>query len=198
MRFSSRQVRMVQLMASPNGKLMVRVQRSGDYGCSILVGGLRITLSHACYGDVWHSQYLYTIYLGNVMKPMAKFFNTLSSLIWPVRSVDPTAIRYFEQAAPFYKGHWTGSRSNRWELESLAVHPDCQGHGYGKLLATWGLDQAREEKVSAGVVSAKGKENFYLKCGFDNPGIIGSICEGEGNPLNGRIEGGTILFKDVV
>lgn len=129
---------------------------------------------------------------------MAILFNALSSLIWPIRSVNPTAIRSFEQAAPYYEHHWSGSRSNGWELESLAVYPDCQGHGYGKILAIWGLDQAREEQVPASVVSAKGKENFYLKCGFENPGIVGNICEGEGNPLDGKIEGGTIMFRDAV
>jgi GNAT superfamily N-acetyltransferase len=138
----------------------------------------------------------YTRFLGNVLKPMANCYNKLSSFIWPNRAADPTTIHSYELATPYFIHYWTGLRSNGWQLETLGVHPKYQGNGHGKLLATWGLEKAREEQVPASVVSAEGKEGFYLKCGFNDPGIIGNICEGEGNPLKG-VTGGAILFKDV-
>jgi GNAT superfamily N-acetyltransferase len=134
-------------------------------------------------------------YLGNIMKPLANLYNKLSNVIWPNRAADPTKIHSYEDAAPFFKHHWTGLHANGWQLETLAVHPKFQGKGYGKSLVTWGLDIARQGQVPASVVSAEGKEEFYLRCGFDIPGIIGNICEGEGNPLNG-VTGGAVLFKD--
>jgi GNAT superfamily N-acetyltransferase len=96
---------------------------------------------------------------------------------------------------PYFMHLWTGARAHGWQLETLAVHPNHQGHGYGRELASWGLARAKEEGVPTSVVSSYGNEDFYIKTGFDVPGVIGNACDGEGNPLNG-VKGGAILFKD--
>jgi len=75
------------------------------------------------------------------------------------------------------------------------VDPKHQGKGYGKELASWGLQKAKEEHVPASVVSSDGNDKFYVRCGFDSPGVVGSACDGEENPLTG-VKGGLILFKD--
>lgn len=147
---------------------------------------LHIRLLH-----VHHSNTLPTC-VGNLLAPLSKLSNRLTSIIYPNRALDPTKTNLLSSAIPFYVHHWTGERQENWYLSLCATHPDHQGKGFGRELVNWGLKQAEEENVHASVMSSDGKENFYLKCGFHE--IVGNATEGEGNPLAG-VGGGAILFK---
>ncbi len=94
----------------------------------------------------------------------------------------------------YTKHLWFGRRETGWHLNYLAVDPAYQNHGYGRVLATWGVERAKQEKVAASVTSGLGKDTFYRRCGFDIHG--GHVSDGEGNPLKGMTEGGSVLFRD--
>lgn len=128
------------------------------------------------------------------MRLVARCQNFVSSWLWPNRAADPAKLDILERAAPWFAHHWQGPRADGYYLDMLGVAPGQQGHGYGKELVQWGLQQARNERVPASVMSSDGSDPFYLKCGFEN--IVGNATEGEGNPLNG-VKGGSILFMDV-
>lgn len=114
------------------------------------------------------------------------------SRIWSNRACDPENEDIIERAYPFFDDIWTGNRAESWYLEALAVHPNWQGRGVGRNLVLWGLHQAEHEGICASVVSAKGKDEFYRKCGFDLQD--GSAGNGEGNPLAG-VAGGNMWWK---
>jgi predicted N-acetyltransferase YhbS len=97
-----------------------------------------------------------------------------------------------ERAYPYFDQIWSGERAESWYLEGLAVLPDFQGRGVGKKLVQWGLEKAQAEGICASVVSALGKDGFYIKCGFDEQ--HGSARQGEGNPL-ADVEGSNIFWK---
>ena len=97
------------------------------------------------------------------------------------RALDPTKATILEDSYPWCAHHWTGVRKENWYLCLLGVDPSHQGHGYGRELVAWGIQQADAENVHASVTSSEGNENFYLRCGFDE--IVGNACLGEGNPL---------------
>lgn len=101
--------------------------------------------------------------------------------MWPNRAADPKQEDVIERAYPCFDTIWSGKRAESWYLEALAVRPDFQGRDVGKKLVKWGLDKAQAEGVVASVVSAYGKDGFYIKCGFDEQ--YGSAKQGEGNPL---------------
>lgn len=104
--------------------------------------------------------------------------------VWPNRAADPNDEDVLERAISVVSGQaWTGDRADCWYLAVLAVHPDFQNQGIGRMLVEWGLDRAREEGVHASVISATGKEPFYQKCGFHEED--GHVGDGENNPLNG-------------
>ena len=90
---------------------------------------------------------------------------------------------------------WSGPRSSGWYLNFLAVHPDFQKRGHGSRLAEWGVERARKENVTASVISGVGRDPFYRRCGFEIE--VGKATEGDGNPLKGRVDGGTVLFRDL-
>ena len=89
---------------------------------------------------------------------------------------------------------WSGTRATGWYLNYLAVDPAYQHQGYGRVLAVWGVERAKLEKVAASVVSGTGKDRFYRRCGFETQ--VGRVSDGEGNPLKGMTEGGAVLFCD--
>ncbi|KAF3480395.1 uncharacterized protein GIQ15_05742 [Arthroderma uncinatum] len=86
-------------------------------------------------------------------------------------------------------------RQTNWALSVLAVRPGYQKHGHGRELVAWGLDKAREDCIPASVLSAKGKDTFYRRCGFTE--LVGWATDGEDNPLKGLIEGGAVMFTRV-
>lgn len=112
--------------------------------------------------------------------------------MWPNRACDPAHEDVLERAHPYLVDAWSGARAESWYLEYLAVHPSAQGRGVGRALVRWGLRRAEEDGVCASVISAKGKDPFYQKCGFDVQD--GRAGEGEGNPLAG-VEGGNMWWK---
>ncbi|KAH8202352.1 hypothetical protein TruAng_003524 [Truncatella angustata] len=128
----------------------------------------------------------------NLVKPLSSIAMRLHSLIWVNHACDPKNEDIIERAYPYFDGVWTGDRAESWYLEALAVHPDYQGKGVGRDLVLWGLNQADLEGICASVVSAKDKDEFYQRCGFEVQD--GSAGGGEGNPL-ADVAGGNIWWK---
>ena len=74
---------------------------------------------------------------------------------------------------------WVDSRvpdEALWQLDSIAVAPECQGRGYGAALIAAGLDLARAEGVSAFLstgtphnVSIYGRSGFRVVEDLDAP-----------------------------
>lgn len=120
----------------------------------------------------------------------AKTHNWISEILSPDRAADPIALTAMPRAVPFFTDTLP---TPRYSLETLAVHPSHQGHGYGRLLVEWGLDRAAKEKMPVTVITADSTEEFYLECGFERE--VGNVTEGEGNPLAG-VKGGVILVRD--
>ena len=89
-------------------------------------------------------------------------------------------------------GHISGTRATGWYLNYLGVDPAHQNHGYGRALAKWGVEKARQEDISASVISGTRKDRFYRRCGFEE--LVGRVTDGEGNPLKGLTEAGNVLF----
>jgi hypothetical protein len=86
---------------------------------------------------------------------------------------------------PFIRHFWLGPRAKCWDLHSLAVSPEYRNRGYGRTLVGWGLNVAMEEDISSSVLSAKGKEQFYRRCGYGE--VVGWATDGEKNPLAGIV-----------
>ncbi|ODH12809.1 hypothetical protein ACO22_07892 [Paracoccidioides brasiliensis] len=53
-----------------------------------------------------------------------------------------------------------------WYLATLAVHPDYQRRGIGKMLTSWGIEQARAENVPVGLEPSDKGLGLYEKLGF--------------------------------
>ena len=58
----------------------------------------------------------------------------------------------------------------------------------------WGVEKARQEGISASVISGTEKDRFYRRCGFEE--LVGRVTDGEGNPLKGVTEAGAVFFCD--
>ncbi|KAM0186756.1 hypothetical protein ACHAPQ_009377 [Fusarium lateritium] len=128
----------------------------------------------------------------NLLKPLSSIAMKAHNWAWPNRATEPEVEDVIERAYPHFDHIWSGKRAESWYLEGLAVRPDFQGRGVGRKLVQWGLEQARSEGVCASVVSALGKDQFYIKCGFDEQ--YGSARKGDGNPL-ANVEGSNIFWK---
>ena len=123
---------------------------------------------------------------------MTRLTNGLNTYLYPNRALDPTKANLLAKAMPYCAHHWAGDRAENWYLSLLAVEPGSQGKGFGYDLVEWGIQQADKENIHASVMSSRGNEAFYMKCGFEE--IVGKATEGEGNPLSG-VPGGAILFR---
>ncbi|ORY59963.1 acyl-CoA N-acyltransferase [Pseudomassariella vexata] len=128
----------------------------------------------------------------NLLKPLSCTAMGLHTLIWPNRASDPIDEDIVERAYPCFGDVWSGERAESWYLEYLALHPDFQGKGLGRMLVKWGLDRAEEEGICASVASTRGKDRFYQKVGFEEQ--YGNAGEGEGNPL-AKVETGNMFWK---
>lgn len=137
-------------------------------------------------------QLTYICVPGTLVRPLASFAMKIGSFIWPNRAADPEKEDILERAYPFLEGCWSGERAESWYLELLAVHPDFQGKGIGRMLVHNGFEQSDSEGVWTSVISTKGKESFYQKCGFDIED--GHVGMGEGNPLAGA-DGGRMFWR---
>ena len=100
--------------------------------------------------------------------------------------------RAISDSFSYNKHIWSGKRETGWYLNFLGVDPAYQNQGYGRLLATWGLEEAKKENITASLISGAGKDRFYGRCGFET--LVGNIADGDGNPLKGKSPGGSILF----
>lgn len=120
---------------------------------------------------------------------------SVASRLWPNRAAHPEKENILERAYPFFEDCWSGDRAESWYLETLVIHPDYQGQGVGSRLVQAGLHEVvdREAGVCASVISTKGKEAFYQKCGF----VIedGHVGKGEGNPMAG-VDGGRMFWRN--
>lgn len=122
-------------------------------------------------------------------------YNAAEALLYPNRAADPPMLDVLERADPFVKHHWSGTRAESWYLNLLGVSPAHGGKGLGRDLVAWGFGRAREEGVGCSVIAAKGKEEFYRRCGFDVLAGRATDFGGERNPLQG-VEGGAVQFWD--
>ncbi|KAK4504752.1 hypothetical protein PRZ48_002714 [Zasmidium cellare] len=135
-----------------------------------------------------------SLYTATMVKAMQRY-NSLESLIYPNRALDPSKVSILGEMWPFMAHHWTGTRAEVWDLSTLGVDPAYSKQGIGRELVKWGFEQAKREGVGCSVISSEGNERFYERCGFDV--VVGTAGEfgGEANP--GReIAGGTIHFWD--
>ena len=125
--------------------------------------------------------------------PVADMLIGVLSKIYPNRAADPEKESCVEQSYPFSARYFDDpKRMPCWSLEHLAVNPEHQGEGIGKLLVEWGFRRADEEGCMASVVSANTAERFYEKLGFEWEGQRAS--DGEGNPLK-DVPGGRLYWR---
>lgn len=77
-----------------------------------------------------------------------------------------------------------------WHLRELAVHPDHQRKGVGKMLVDWGIEKAGEEGVPLGLESSPVGRGLYEQRGFRFYGVIGGEVreEDEGAGVDGAKE----------
>ena len=75
----------------------------------------------------------------------------------------------------------------RADLQTVAVHPDHQRRGIGKLLMDWGMDVAERMNVPVYLEATYEGAPLYKKCGFETLP--------EGIPLKAELTG---LKEDVV
>jgi GNAT superfamily N-acetyltransferase len=136
--------------------------------------------------------------LGNITPLLHHYYHRLiSSTLYPNRAADPAELDLEDRLAPFVAGFWSSAhRSDCWHLNHLSVAPEHQRQGYGRALVKWGLERAAADSVAASVICAAGKDRFYRRCGFEVE--VGRATDGVGNPLRGRVDGGVVLFKDVL
>lgn len=148
---------------------------------------------------------LYTdcLRIGRLIQKFVVFLSKISSIIWPNRAASKNPVlspnNFNNLVAHFVSPFYTSppQRSTTWDLSTLAVHPEYRELGHGRELVAWGIERAKRDNVLASVVSAKGRERFYARCGFTK--IVGWATDGEGNPLkkNG-VEGGAVMFTPSV
>jgi GNAT superfamily N-acetyltransferase len=128
---------------------------------------------------------------GRLLSPITAAIERINALIWPNRAADPAKEDIIERSGPFMEHLWSGDRAESWYLEFIAVRPDYQGSGVGRKLLQWGLDKAEEGGVCMSLVSAPGKDAFYIKAGMF---VDGNTHGGEGNPLN-DVEVANVFWK---
>jgi GNAT superfamily N-acetyltransferase len=127
-----------------------------------------------------------------MLKRLSSVAMKVYAWFWPNSASNPEAEDIVERAYPYFNNIWSDKRAESWYLEALAVRPDFQGKHIGRKLVERGLELAEGERVCASVVSAWGKEQFYVKCGFAER--HGSARDGDGNPL-ADIEGADIFWR---
>ncbi len=84
-----------------------------------------------------------------------------------------------------------------YELASLAIHSEYQGHGIGSLLVRWGLEKAEEEGVPVFAVGEAQGVDFYDKAmGFQRLWESEYWLDKEGRDISREeIQGGNEAWK---
>lgn len=119
--------------------------------------------------------------LGRYLSSLSAMLMRVHAYIFPNHACDPQDEDILERAYDVFGTVWSGERADSWYLEWCAVLPAFQGRGIGRKLVHWGLERAEKEGVWASVATTRGKEEFYLKCGFEEE--YWSASAGESNPL---------------
>jgi len=116
------------------------------------------------------------------MAPILKAYHSVSLALFPNRAADPTRTSFLDTAVAKSEKYWTGHRTECWDLHVCGVHPDYQGKGVGKLLATWGVREAQKEgdDVVASVLCGEKNRGFYAKAGM---GVQVSESKGDGGGI---------------
>ncbi|KAL8992766.1 MAG: hypothetical protein Q9169_006860 [Polycauliona sp. 2 TL-2023] len=72
-------------------------------------------------------------------------------------------------------GIWTDAFveiSERWHLHGLVVDPEYQRRGVGGRLLSWGLEQAKLEKVPTTLTASTVAEPLYRRLGFETYNLM--------------------------
>jgi GNAT superfamily N-acetyltransferase len=111
-------------------------------------------------------------------------YHSISLKVFPNRAADPERSSFLDNAVTDSEKYWTGDRTECWDLHVCGVDPDYQGKGVGRLLAEWGVEQAKREGkgVVASVLCGEKNRGFYSKTGLDTQ-VGGRIGEGGGIAL---------------
>jgi GNAT superfamily N-acetyltransferase len=98
-----------------------------------------------------------------------KTYHNLTLEIWPNRAADPSRSAFLDTAVANSERYWTGDRAECWDLHVCGVDPKFQGKGVGKLLAQWGVNEAKKEgeDVVASVLCGEKNRGFYGKAGLE-------------------------------
>lgn len=99
---------------------------------------------------------------------MLKTYHNISLCVFPNRAADPAQSSFLDTAVANSEQYWTGDRSECWDLHVCGVDPEFQGKGVGKLLAQWGVHEAKKEgdNVVASVLCGEKNRGFYGKAGM--------------------------------
>ena len=105
---------------------------------------------------------------GNLIAPALHAYHTLSLRLFPNRAADPAQVSWLDEAVAASEVYWTGDRAECWDLYVCGVHPDFQGKGVGRILASWGVKEAEKEGADtcASVLCGEKNRGFYGKAGF--------------------------------
>lgn len=105
---------------------------------------------------------------GNMISPCLQFYQKISLYFFPNRAADPTRASFLDNAVANSEKYWTGDRAECWDLHVCGVDPAYQGKGVGRLLAQWGVEEARKEgaDVCASVLCGEKNRGFYGKAGL--------------------------------
>lgn len=117
--------------------------------------------------------------------------NLATSYLFPDRSANPEHMANFDQNWDLICHHWICSRSETWYIHYLCIHPDFQYMGLGPKMANIGIEFAKEEGISASVISSATGEPFYRKWGFEEVGqaVVGPLKDA-------NLKGGSIKFYE--
>lgn len=143
------------------------------------------------------------MFIGRLILPLTRQYLAIERAIAPNHAVgkpsseDPKPMSKWEFGAavfPFIEHHYVepAHRKNHWSLDLLGVHPEHRKSGHGGDLVKWGIQRAKEDRLSAVVVMAEGLEGYYRKYGFEV--FVGYAYERD-LTVEERLKDGTVVQK---